>query len=167
MDINFLAIFVASLVTFPIGFTWYHPRVMGSAWMREIGATEESMSKDFNMTKTMILSFLCSFFIAFVINFMVVHQYSLFSLLQDIPTAMEPNAKIQLLLNGNEINYNIKFRTFAHGSFHGLLAGLFFATPVVVQNALFERRSFKYMAIHAGYWIITCALIGGIICAWI
>ena len=62
MNINFLAIFVASLVTFPIGFTWYHPKVMGNAWMKEIGATQESMSKDFNMTKTMILSFLCSFF---------------------------------------------------------------------------------------------------------
>jgi hypothetical protein len=166
MNINFLAIFVASLVTFPIGFTWYHPKVMGSAWMKEIGATQESMSKDFNMTKTMILSFLCSFFIAFVINFMVVHQYSLFSLLQDIPEAMKPDAKIQLLLNGNDIAYGSMYRTFGHGLFHGLLAGLFFATPVVVQNALYERRSFKYITIHAGYWIISCALIGGIICAW-
>lgn len=31
-------------------------------------------------------------------------------------------------------------------------------------NALFERRGFKYIAIHTGYWLITLAIIGGLMC---
>jgi hypothetical protein len=119
------------------------------------------------MAKTMLISFVCAFAIAFMINLMVVHQYRLFSLFQDILDAMKPNAKIQLLLNGNEIDVWSKFRTFKHGVFDGLLASLFFATPIIVQNALYERKSIKYMAIHTGNWIVTIMLMGGIICVWI
>jgi hypothetical protein len=31
---------------------------------------------------------------------------------------------------------------------------------------LFERRSWKYIFINAGYWILTLTLMGGIICAY-
>jgi hypothetical protein len=30
---------------------------------------------------------------------------------------------------------------------------------------LFERKGFRYIAINGGYWIISMALMGGIICA--
>ena len=60
--------------------------------------------------------------------------------------------------------YGSNFRTFKHGVFHGVLAGIFFALPVLATNALFERKGFKYIAVNAGYWIITIALMGGIIC---
>ncbi|MEM1124806.1 MAG: DUF1761 domain-containing protein, partial [Bacteroidota bacterium] len=33
------------------------------------------------------------------------------------------------------------------------------------MNALFERRGWKYIWIHTGYWFITLALIGGLLCA--
>ncbi|MDP2174760.1 MAG: DUF1761 domain-containing protein [Bacteroidota bacterium] len=166
MDINFLAIFVAALVSFPIGFTWYHPKVFGSAWLKEIDETQESIGKDFNMLKTLLISLICAFFIAMSINFMVVHQYSLFSLLADIPEASKEGAKISVLLNGNEIDVWSNFRTLKHGLFHGFLAGLMFSSPIIIQNALFERKSFKYIAIHSGYWIVTMMLMGGIICVW-
>lgn len=61
--------------------------------------------------------------------------------------------------------YGNNFRTFKHGAFHGTIGGFFFATPVLCINALFERKSFIYIAINAGYWIITLALMGGVICA--
>jgi hydrogenase maturation factor len=31
-------------------------------------------------------------------------------------------------------------------------------------NALFERRGGKYILVHVGYWIVTLALIGGVVC---
>jgi hypothetical protein len=36
--------------------------------------------------------------------------------------------------------------------------------PILSINAMFERKGFKYIAINAGYWIITLGLMGGIIC---
>jgi hypothetical protein len=36
--------------------------------------------------------------------------------------------------------------------------------PILATNALFERKGFKYIAINAAYWIITLAVMGGIIC---
>ena len=58
------------------------------------------------------------------------------------------------------------FMTFKHGALHGSMLGLFVALPVFATNALFEMKSFKYVAINAGYWIVTMALMGGIINAW-
>jgi len=58
------------------------------------------------------------------------------------------------------------YRTFKHGAFHGTIAGIVLALPVISVGAMFERRGFKYIAIHAGYWIVSMALMGGIVCAY-
>jgi hypothetical protein len=36
--------------------------------------------------------------------------------------------------------------------------------PLIGINSLFERKSFKYIFIHTGYWIISLALMGGVLC---
>jgi len=77
------------------------------------------------------------------------------------------NPKVSLLMNGTEIDYAIRFRGFGHGALHGTITELFFVFPIIAQNAMYEQKSFKYIAIHAEYWIITCAVAGGIICAWV
>ena len=41
MEINFLAVLVAALSSFVVGFVWYNPKVFGTIWMNEIGMTEE------------------------------------------------------------------------------------------------------------------------------
>jgi hypothetical protein len=40
------------------------------------------------------------------------------------------------------------------------------ALPILAIQAMFERKTIKYVAINAGYWIITIALMGGIVCQW-
>jgi hypothetical protein len=45
------------------------------------------------------------------------------------------------------------------------MTGLLLVLPVMGTNALFEGKGFKYIAINCGYWTITLALMGGIICA--
>lgn len=64
-------------------------------------------------------------------------------------------------------DYGTAFRTFKHGVLHGVLAGIFIVLPVLGTNALFERKSAKYIFINSGYWIVTLGLMGGIICAWL
>jgi len=167
VNINFLAIFVAALAIIPIGFIWYNPNVFGNAWMKEIGKTPEDMKNRMAFWKIMVFSFIGAFFIAFSLNFIVVHQFSMFALLDGVAEMKGMNPKVYLIVNGTEIDYAIRFRSFGHGALHGTITGLFFVFPIIAQNAMYEQKSFKYIAIHAGYWIVTCAVSGGIICAWV
>jgi hypothetical protein len=58
------------------------------------------------------------------------------------------------------------YDSFQHGAFHGFFLGLMIATPVLVVNALFERRPANYILINSGYWIVTLTLMCGILDAW-
>ncbi|WP_439102933.1 DUF1761 domain-containing protein [Congregibacter sp.] len=56
--------------------------------------------------------------------------------------------------------------TLQAGAFYGFLTGfgwIFFAFGVV---ALFELRSWSYILINGGYWVVTMTLTGGILGGW-
>jgi len=52
---------------------------------------------------------------------------------------------------------------FGHGIFHALIFALFFMLPVLLPMALNERRSWKLILVNMGYWLISFALMGGIL----
>lgn len=163
---NFGIVIAAGLVSLPVGFIWYHPKVFGNAWMKTLNITnEEEFRKGANMAKTFGLTILFSIMYASFLMQVVVHQNAIYSILQGIEVPKD--AKIQLLMNGTEIDWAHRFRTFGHGAFHGFLTGLFFVLPTLGVPALFERKSFKYIFINVGYWIVCSMLMGGIICAWL
>ena len=163
---NFLAILVAALVTLPIGFIWYHKSVFGNAWMKSIGKTEEQVRPK-NMVVTLLLSILCGFLISLSLNNMVIHQFPLQSLMMATPEAFtDPNSEAGKLFTTMMTKYMNEFRTFKHGALHGFLTGLLFIIPIYAVSYMHERRSFKLIMINAGYWVVTLAIMGGIICAW-
>ncbi len=41
--IEWLAVVLATIATFVVGFAWYHPRTLGPLWMRLVGLTEEEI----------------------------------------------------------------------------------------------------------------------------
>lgn len=61
-------------------------------------------------------------------------------------------------------DYGTAFRTFKHGALHGFMTGLFLTLPVIGTNALYEKRSFKYVLISGGFWAVCFMIMGGIIC---
>ena len=142
-NINWIALIVASLATLVVGFIWYHPKVFGTIWMKEIGMTEEKAKKA-NMPLIFGLSVVLAFFISFFIVTIVFMGGP-----PDMPHGTAP------------------YLTFKHGAAHGTMLGLFVILPVIVTNGLYEQRSFKYMMVVAGYWIVTFALMGGIINGWV
>ena len=164
MNINFAIILVAALVPMILGFIWYNPKVLGNAWKDAAGITDEKM-KGANMALIFGLSFFLSFLLAMSVQFMVIHQYSIYSILANEPGIREPDSEIGLWIKDFMSKYGSNFRTFKHGAFHGTLAGIMIALPILGTNALFERKGFKYIAINVGYWIVCLALMGGIICA--
>ena len=63
-------------------------------------------------------------------------------------------------------DYGDAFRTFKHGALHGFMSGVFLALPIISINGLFEQKSWKYIAIQAGYWIVLMTIMGSIVCGW-
>jgi hypothetical protein len=99
-------------------------------------------------------------------QFMVIHQFHLGSILMNDPSIFDPNSELSKWLAEFMAKHGNNFRTFKHGALHGTITGFLFAMPIIGINALFERRGFKYIAINGGYWIVSLALMGGVICQW-
>ena len=158
MEINFIALLLAALSTLVVGFIWYHPNVFGTIWMKESGMTEDKM-KGSNMILIFGMSIFYAFLISFILQMLVVHQWGAMGMIGGDPTKALPSYSAFIA------DYGTAFRTFKHGALHGFMTGLFFALPVIGVGALYERRSWKYVLIAGGYWVITCMIMGGIICA--
>ena len=165
MNIDFPILLAAALIPLLLGFIWYHPKVFGNAWMKAAGVTPES-GKGSNMALIFVLTYIFSLFIAMTLSFITVHQWGLMSLLADNPDVNTPGSATANELKALLDLYGGKFRTFKHGALHGFITGILFALPILGVNALFERKSFKYIALNTGYWILCLALMGGVICGY-
>ena len=164
MKFNFLITAIAGLVPLVVGFIWYGP-LFKNAWMKEVGFTDESM-KGSNMALIFGLSYVLSFLMAFVLQTLVIHQWGVQSTLMGEAGFAEQTGDAFIYVQKFMANYGDRFRTFGHGALHGTMIGLLIGLPILGTQALFERKSFKYVAINAGYWVVTLALMGGVICQW-
>lgn len=160
MEINFIALFAAAIVTLAVGFIWYHPKVFGTIWMKENNFTQEELRKG-NMLKIFGLTYIFSLMITMTLMSLTVHQSGAVGMVGG--PMMLDSAKPSFAAFMQD--YGMAFRTFKHGALHGFMSGLFFALPIVGINGLFERKSWKYILIHAGFWTVCLTLMGGIICA--
>jgi hypothetical protein len=158
MPFNFIAILVASLASLLVGFVWYNPKVFGTIWMKETGITEEK-AKQANMVKIFGLTIFYSFLLAFWMPQAVIHQVGV---LEAAGGNMNDPAYIEFMKT-----HGSAFRYFKHGALHGLMASILVALPIIAINGLFEQKSWKYIAIHAGYWMVVMSIMGAIIGGWV
>ncbi len=161
---NFVIVPAVALIPLLIGFIWYHPKVFGNAWIKASKMIEEKPSGA-KMAKIFGLTYLLSLLFTIGLMPIVIHQMHIFSLLAAGTEIKDPTSEHSLMFKKIMVTFGNEFRTFKHGAFHGVLAGFFVVLPILGINALFERKGFKYIAINVGYWIITMALMGGILCA--
>ena len=133
MSINWLSIIIAALVLLAVGFVWYNEKVFGKAWMQATGIKKEDAQKA-NMAKIFGVSIVMYLFLAWFLLYNV-----------DGP--------------GQEGPYD----SFQHGAYHGFLLAMMVALPVLVVNSLFEMRSWKYILINFGYWLVSMVLMAGVI----
>lgn len=148
-----------------IGAIYYNPKLFGNAWMKSAGLTQDQL-KGSNMAKILTMTLVYSFLASSMLSFMVIHQLHLGSVLANEPGINDPNSEVAKYMKSFMDTYGDRFRTFKHGAFHGGLTTIFFVLPMIAIPAMFERRSAKYILIHAGYWFISLCIMGGIICAW-
>ena len=143
---NYLPIAVAALIPTIVGMIYYNPKVFGNAWMDSLGKTAEELQEGFNMALATIIGLVMSFLLAFAINIVTENVHK------------TVNEAGELVLNSTH--------TFGHGAFHGVLFALLIVVPTFVTNGMYERKSWKNVFINCGYWIITMALMGGLMDAW-
>jgi Protein of unknown function (DUF1761) len=166
MSFNWIAVGISTIMPLLVGFIYYNPKVLGTAWMNACGFTEEQMKTGANMPMIFGLCALLGFMITIAIHPMVIHQWGFFSSLMtaengDIFAAASP---ANTMVTDYVAKYGDNFRSYKHGAFHGLITSIFFALPLIAINALFERRGSKYIFIHFGYWALTLAGMCAVIC---
>lgn len=161
MPFSIYAVIAATFVTLVVGFVWYSPKVFGTIWMKETGITEEK-ARQSNMLKVFVLTLFYSFLLAFIMPTLVIHQLGPIGMLggPDMIATAKPSYTAFLADYGNE------FRTFKHGALHGFFAGLCIALPITAINGLFEQKSWRYILINAGYWMVSMMIMGALICGW-
>mgnify|MGYP001234659119 CR=1 FL=1 len=162
MEMNFYAVLVAALTTLVVGSIWYSPVLFGNAWMKETGLTEEELKKG-SMLKIFGLTFVFSVMFAMILQVLCVHQFGPLGMIggPDFIDSAKPSYAAFMA------DYGTVFRTFKHGALHGFMSGLFLAFPMIAINGLFERKSWKYIFIHAGYWTVSMTIMGAIVCGWV
>lgn len=68
VEVSYLAVLIAGIVSMAIGFAWYSPYVLGKPWMKEKGFTHESLKKaQKEMGKFYAVSFVLSLVMAYVL----------------------------------------------------------------------------------------------------
>lgn len=166
MEFNWLAVIVSTLIPMIVGFIWYNEKVVGKAWMKASDMTEEKINSG-NMAMIFGVSLVMSFLMTIFLHTIVIHQMHVASTLMGEPGFEDPNSEIGAYFADFMSRFGDNFRTFKHGALHGFITSLFFVFPILTINSLFERRGWKYILIHAGYWAITLTLMGGVICGWV
>ena len=73
--LNWLAVFVATVIAFILGTAWYSKALFGSAWMQEVGLTEEDVNKA-KMARTLGGAFLLQIVAAIALDGLVVIRRS-------------------------------------------------------------------------------------------
>jgi hypothetical protein len=130
--------------------------------MRESGMTEEKI-KSGNMAVIFGVSLLLSIVLAFFTQFLVIHQMGPLGMIGGDPSVDSVLPSYQAFMD----DYGTNFRTFKHGALHGFLAGIFFVLPIMGTNAMFERKSWKYILINVSYWTVCLTIMGAIVCGWV
>lgn len=146
-NINFLALICAALIPMIMGFIYYHPSVMGSAWMKANGFTKESIGTG-PKPVLYLIALLMSFLLAFFMWAWVTGAGG-----QDVMQVTDPN-------DGHS------YVTFGHGVVHGVIFTITVLLPVFVTMKIFEQRTWGWAFINIGYWSITVILMNGILSAW-
>ncbi len=158
MDIKFYWVFITALIPLLVGMVWYNKAVFGKAWMAASGMTEEK-GKNMNMILIFVLVYIFGALASMAMMPVVIHQMGIFSVF-----AEDKSPEGTAFVKGFMDSYGTRFRTFKHGAFHGVLTAVLFVLPIVGISALFEARGWKYIMINFGYWAVSLALIGGVLC---
>ncbi|MBK8484701.1 MAG: DUF1761 domain-containing protein [Saprospiraceae bacterium] len=138
---NLIAVAVAALVPMIMGFIYYHPKVMGNAWMKANGFTLESIG-----TGPKPVLYLVALAFSFLLSFRLC---------------------IDVIAPGQDVAPDgHSYITFQHGLSHGAINTIFLLLPVLGTISIFEKRGWNWLFVNLAYWGVTLMIMQGILSAW-
>ncbi len=162
MDINFYLLFFTALIPLIIGSVWYSNLLFGKTWFKVSGMTEDKM-KSGNMLIIFGLTYILGLMLSAAMMSWCVHQFATQSLFATQEGFADQTGQYYEYFQNFMSQFGGLHRSFGHGAVHGGFAAMFIVLPIIAINSLFERKGWKYILVHLGYWLVTLILIGGFI----
>ena len=167
MDQKLMVNLIAALVPLVLGAIWYSPLLFGKMLMTANGVTTKVPMPASRLAIAFVLTYIGGYMIAsHVLGSIVIHQRGVYGMLAGNPDVHTPGTDLYNLVQNLMDKYGHNFRTFKHGALHGSFTGIYLVLPVLGIIALFEPKSIVWVVVHAVYWIMCLAIMGGIICAY-
>src|SRR3989338_6572818 len=141
LQINVVAVLVATVATLILGFFWY-AKLFAKPWMREMGYDPNMRPDGKTMTKGMALSVIGNFLFAWVLAFYF--------------------AGWRLLPGGPA-----EFGTLAFALNSALSVWIGFFLPVHLSKVAWEKHSWKLFSINSGYHLVATGVVALILAYWI
>lgn len=133
VEVNYIAVVVAVIISMGIGFAWYSPMLFGKAWMREMGHKKQDMKSD-AMGKMYALSTIGTILMAFVLSHVMYLSESFY-------------------MSGFIMT----------GVMSAFWVWVGFVMPVQMTEVLFGGRSWKGFGINTGYQLVSLLVMGVVI----
>jgi hypothetical protein len=88
VEVNWLAVFLATASSMVVGYVWYHKQVFGTSWMKLAKLSEKELNDSNKMMSAMGKTVVASFFTAFILAHVAFlsHQFYNNSFMQDTIT---------------------------------------------------------------------------------
>ena len=110
----------------------------------------------------LLASIALNFLLSFGVFIITVHQTHVLALTGPDLDAFKGGTALAFMEE-----YGDNFHTLSHGVSHGIVIGLFFfVLPILGYAVIFERKSFKYLLVNAGFWGISLVIMACIISRW-
>ena len=139
--VNYLAVLVAAIAAYVVGFLWYGP-VFGKKWMALMGLSEKDKekAKQKGMAKAYVATFVS----------MLVMAYVLGSLMGPVLTLFAAYTGLGALT----------------GAVGGAFVWLGFFATTMLGKVFWEGKSWTLYVLDAGHYLVTLVVMGAILGAW-
>lgn len=139
IHINYLAIIIAVIANFVLGFIWYTP-LFGKIWAKELGFSMDQKPPAGALIKGMVFNLIGNFFLAFVLY----HNMAVWN-----PLTWGYGASL--------------VPPMANALMAAIFTWLGFFVPVDLNTVAWEGRSWKLFFINTGYHLLSLLLVATIL----
>lgn len=140
IKINFIAIGVAVIANFVLGYLWYTP-IFGKVWGKEMGYDPNMKPSQKEFMKGLVYMLIGNFLCAWVLA----HNIAAWQFVPDVS----------------------EMGKFSNAMSSAIFTWIGFYVPVHLGSTVWEQKSWKLVGINAGYHLVSLLLISFILTYWV
>ena len=167
MDVfNLKLLLLIAFVPLALSKVWYSPLVFGNRLSPKTDASGNPESLNEVLMNGLRL-YVYGLFASYLLCMIVIHQFGFFLLhFNELIVEGLPSTSIEGFSDFYNA-YGPRHRSFGHGVIHGIEAGVMFGLFFLGSLCIFEKRSFKGMLVHFGFFVVSMGVMGGLVCAFL